>query len=82
MKPERGRDQAAMQVKGLSSEKFIISEADALHLWGRQNNETAKGEVEVALTESETAAWNQEDDLGTWETQSVALKLGLRSNKP
>ena len=82
MKPERGRDQAAMQVKGLSSEKLLISEADTVHIWGRRNNETVKGKVEVALTESETAAWDQEDDLGNWETRSVIREFGLRSNKP
>ena len=82
MKPERGRDQAATQVKGLSSEKFNISEADTFHVRGRQNSGTDKGEVSDALTESETAAWNQEDDLGTWETQGVARKSGLRSHKP
>jgi hypothetical protein len=71
-----------MQVKGLSSEKLLISEADTLHICGRQNNETGNGEVEVALTESETAAWDQEEYLGIWETQSVIRKSGLRSNKP
>ena len=82
MKPERGRDQAATQVKGLSSENFNISEADTFHCSGRQNSETINGEVVVALTGSETAAWDQEDDLGTWETQGVALMIGPRSNKP
>ena len=83
MKPERGRDQAATQVKGLSSEKFDISEADTFHMSGRQNRMgTDKGEVSTALTESKTAAWNQEDDLGTWETQGVARKFGLRGHKP
>ena len=82
MKPERGRYQAATQVKGLSSENFNISEADTFHFSGRQNKMgTAKGEVSTALTESKTAAWDQEDELGTWETQSVVQKFGLRSNK-
>ena len=83
MKPERGRYQAATQVKGLSSENINISEADTIHLSGRQNRmETIKGEVFTALTGSETAAWDQEDNLGTWETQGVGLMIGLRSNKP
>ncbi len=83
MKPERGRYQAATQVKGWSSENYNISEADTFHLSGRQNRmETARGEVSTALTESKTAAWDQEDDLGTWETQGVSQELGLRSNKP
>ena len=81
MKPERGRDQAVTQVKGLSSENTIISEADTLHGRGRQNSETVKGEVETALTESETTAWYQKDNQGTWETQSVVVQCGLRSNK-
>lgn len=83
MKLERGRDQAATQVKGLSSEKPIISEADTLHRCGRRNRlKAVKGEALTALTESETAAWDQEDHLGIWETRSVALKIGLRSDKP
>ena len=83
MKPERGRDQAATQVKGLSSENLNISEADTFHISGRRNRmRAAKGEVFTALTKSETAAWNQEDDLGTWETQGVTRKFGLRSHKP
>ena len=83
MKPERGRDQVATQVKGLSSEKFNISEADIFHFSGRRNRMRAvKGEAFTALTGSETAAWNREDELGTWETQGVARKFGLRSDKP
>ena len=82
MKPERGRDQAATQVKGLSSEKSNISEADTIHLCGRQNRmRTDEGEVLTALAGSETAAWDQEDNPGTWETQDVAQKSGQRSNK-
>ena len=82
MKPERGRDQAATQVKGLSPENTNISEADTFHFRGRQNGRTDKGEVTVALTGSETVAWDQEDELGTWETQSVIREIGLRSHKP
>ena len=83
MKPERGRNQAATQVKGLSPENTNISEADTFHFSGRRNRTRAvKGEALTALTGSETVAWNQEDDLGTWETQDVARKFGLRSHKP
>ena len=82
MKPERGRLQAATQVKGLSPEKLLIREADVFHFNGRQQNvETAKGEVSNFLAGSKTVAWNQEDDLETWETQGVTRKFGLRSNK-
>ena len=82
MKPERGRYQAATQVKGWSSENTNISEADTFHSAGRQNRMgTARGEVSSALTESKTVAWYQEDDLGTWETQGVTWNFGLRSDK-
>ena len=82
MKPERGRYQAATQVKGWSPENYLIREADTFHVSGRRNKmETDRGEISTALAGSKTAAWYQEDDLGTWETQGVALKFGLRSNK-
>ena len=82
MKPERGRYQAVTQVKGLSPEKTNISEADTFHFSGRQNSMvTAEGKVITALTGSETAAWDQEDNPGTWETQDVAQKSGPRGVK-
>jgi phage gp45-like len=82
MKPERGRYQAVTQVKGLSPENTNISEADTFHFSGRRNKlGTARGEVSIALTGSETTAWDQEDDLGTWETQGDDLMSGSRSNK-
>ena len=82
MKPERGRDQAATQVKGLSPEKQLIREADVVHSNGRpQDIETDRGKVSILLAGSETAAWDREDDLGTWETQSGDRLYGLRSNK-
>jgi hypothetical protein len=81
MKPERGRDQAAMQMKGLSAEKFIISEADTVHFRGRQKFSDRYGKSGEILAASETAAWNQEDDLGNWETQGVIQQYGLRSDK-
>jgi len=83
MKPEQGRYQAAMQVKGLSPEKLHIREADAVHRSGRQQTVgTARGKVLALLAGSETVAWDQEDEPGTWETQDVVLKFGQRSNKP
>jgi len=67
----------------LTRQKPIISEADAVHGGGRQNRmRAAKGEALTALTESETAAWDQEDSLGTWETRSVTQLFELRSDKP
>ncbi len=83
MKPERGRDQAVTQVKVLNPENYNNSEADTLHDCGRQNRkETVMGEVSTALAGSEAAAWDQEDELGTWETRSVVRKIGLGSDKP
>lgn len=82
MKPERGRLQAATQVKGLSAEKVTNPEADTLIHRGRQQFSDREGKSGKFLAASETAAWNREDDLGTWETQSVIRKSGLRSNKP
>ena len=82
MKPERGRDQAATQVKGLSAENFINPEANAVHLSGRQKFSDRQGKSGRILAASETAAWDRKDDLGTWETRGVVRKIGLRSNKP
>lgn len=42
---------------------------------------TDEGEVITALTGSETTAWDQEDNPGTWETQDVARELGQRRNE-
>jgi len=82
MKPEEGRDQATTQVKGLSAEKPNNPEADMLHDHGRRNFSDHQGKSGKILAVSETVAWDQEDDLGIWETQSVIRKSGLRSNKP
>ena len=82
MKPERGRLQAATQVKGLSAEKVTNPEADTVFHRGRQQFSDREGKSGKFPAASETAAWNREDELGTWETQGVARKFGLRSNKP
>ena len=58
-------------MKGLSPENDHNSEADIVQDGGRQNSRTANGEVATALAGSKTAAWDQEDELGTWETQSA-----------
>jgi hypothetical protein len=77
MKPEQGRYQAVTQVKGWSSENYLIREADTFHTSGRLNKtETVRGEVSTALAESKTTAWDQEDDLETWETQGVRPAVG------
>lgn len=82
MKPERGRNQAATQVKVLSAENITIPGADTFHIRGRQKFSDRQGENGKSLAASETAAWDQEDDLGTWETQGVTRKFGIRSHKP
>jgi len=82
MKPERGRNQAVTQVKGLSPVKLHNREADVLHINGRQQDiETGRGKVSILLAGSETTAWDQEDNPGTWETQDVAQKSGQRRNE-
>ena len=82
MKPEQGRNQAVTQVKGLSPVKLLLREADVLHTDGRQQNDgTARGEVSAFLAGSETTAWDQEDNPGTWETQGVVQMSGQRSYK-
>ena len=82
MKLERGRRQAATQVKGSSAENFTIPVADTVHFRGRQKFSDRQGENGKSLAASKTAAWDQEDELGTWETQGVTLVFGLRGNKP
>ena len=82
MKPERGRCQAATQVKEWSAEKFIIPEADTVHFRGRRELLNRQGKRGKSLAASKTAAWYQKDNLGTWETQGVTRLFGLRSNKP
>ena len=82
MKPEQGRNQAVTQVKGLSPVKHFLREADVLHKSGRQQDiETGRGKVSILLAGSETTAWDQEDNPGTWETQDVAQKSGQRRAK-
>ena len=48
---------------------------------GAQGIEADRGKVSVLLAGSETVAWDQEDNPGTWETQSDAMKLWQRSDK-
>ena len=56
--PESGRHQAVTQVNVLSPEIFNMSEADAIHVRGRQHNlcRNWRGR-ESSLTGSEATAW-------------------------
>ena len=70
MKPEGWRDQAAMQMKPLSPEILQITEADIVHMNGRQHGDgIALGEIPAALSGSESAAWSRRDSGGAWETR-------------
>jgi group II intron reverse transcriptase/maturase len=80
MKPEGARYQAATQVKGLSPENPVVSEADAVHLAEGNSITTDRRGCDVP-TGSETAAWYQKDRLGTRETQSVS-RSGYVLRKP
>ena len=62
---------AATQVKGLSPEITIVTEADTLHfVEGRMGN-TVKGEVISTPSGSETVARCQKDSMGTREAQGI-----------
>lgn len=82
MKPEGRRNQAAMQMKGLSPEITNVMEADTVHIEGRQNNDNRMmGEGVVAPSGSKTAAWNQGDNTGTRETQcALRNNTGVSAN--
>ena len=58
-------------MKGLSPVKLHLREVDVLHVDGRQQSGTARGEVPVLLAGSETVALYQRDIAGTWENQCI-----------
>ncbi len=75
MKPEKGRDQATMQMKPLSPEKAHITEADTVHGSGRPHGQgIALGEIPSALSGSESVAWSRRDSDRAWETQGEPRK--------
>ena len=81
VKPEEGRYWAVTQVKVLSPEITIVTEADTLHfVEGRMGN-TVKGEVISTPSGSETVARCQKDSMGTREAQG-ALRKGVCNDKP
>ena len=59
-----------MQMKRLSPENSDITEADTVHLCGRQHGYgIVIGEIPAALSGSESVAWPQGTAEGSWETQ-------------
>jgi hypothetical protein len=68
-------------VKGWSPENDHNPEADTVIDDGRQHSRAANGEVATTLAGSKTAAWDQEDELGTWEAQGVGLKVWAREQQ-
>lgn len=64
-----------MQMKRLSPENLHITEADTVHVRGRQHGTgVALGETPSALSGSESAAWPQGTALGAWETQGESRR--------
>jgi len=76
-------DQAVTQVKGLSSVKLEIMEADLFRNEGRQHDAHRQGERGVAPSESMTTAWEQKRDgrdLGVPNPASWANNLKKEGN--
>ena len=83
MKPEETRYWAVTQVKELSPEIPVVSEAEAVHLAEGNSLATAKRQGGKNLTGSETTARYQKEKVGTRETQSVPHKYrGVCVGKP
>ena len=74
VKPEETRYWAVTQVKGLSPEIPVVSEAEAVHLAEGSSLITDRRRGGKNLTGSETTAWYQKEKVGTRETQSVPCK--------
>jgi len=72
---------AATQVKGLSPVITIVSEADVVHVCGRQYSHNRYWRGYVGPTGSETVARYQKDSVGTREAQGV-LHYGVCNSKP
>ena len=73
---------AATQVKGLSHEITIISEADDVHLFGRQYSHSRYWRGYASPTGSETVARYQKDSVGTREAQCISRSFGICDDKP
>jgi len=66
---------AATQVKGLIPEMPVVSEADAVHLSGRQYSHNRKWRGYANPTESETMARYQRESVETREAHNIPLWL-------
>jgi len=67
-KPEGTSFEAVTQVKVLSPEKTIVSEAEAFHLAEGSSRVTDRRRDDATLTGSKSTASKQKDEAGTWET--------------
>jgi len=81
VKPEGGRYRAATQVKVLSPEITIVTEANTFHFVEGRTDNTIKGEVVSAPSGSKAVARCQKDNAGTRETQGVP-QSGVCATKP
>lgn len=64
-----------MQMKQLSPENYHVTEADTVHVSGRQYGAgIASGEISAALSGSESAAWSRRDNVRAWETQGESRR--------
>ena len=66
---------AATQVKGLSPEITIVSEADVVHVCGRRNSRNRNRRGYASPTGSETVARYQKDNMGTREARSAPVRV-------
>ena len=83
VKPEGTRYWAVTQVKELSPEISVVSEAEAVHLAEGNSLISDKRRGDKNLTGSETTARYQKEKVGTRETQSVPHEYrGVCVNKP
>ena len=73
---------AATQVKVLSPEITIVTEADTVHLVEGRMDNTDKGEVISTPSGSEAVARYQKDNVGTREAQGVPRQKGVCDTKP
>jgi hypothetical protein len=85
-----------MQMKQLSPENIHVTEADIVHMNGRQYGDgIVLGEISAALSGSESAAWLRRDSARAWETQgetrrpvdmrraaSETTRTGVENDKP
>jgi len=83
MEPEGARYWAVTQVKGLSPEITVVSEAEAVHLAEGNSLISDKRRGDKNLTGSETTARYQKDRVGTREARSVLRECkGVCVSKP